>query len=376
VTDEMRTRHLGRVVRVFDAPAVDLVPEEGRDTWTHFIQVAFPVVNFGSQFPMMLTTLLGNDASTSLQAKLVDLELPDGFLREFRGPRFGIEGVRRLVGVDDRPLILNPIKPCTGLSPEAGARIFYETALGGVDLIKDDELLGSPAFSPLPERVRAYRRAAEAAFEKTGKRVVYVPNVTDSPEKVLDNARCAVEAGAQAVMLNFGAVGYGVLQALAQVVDVPILGHYAVARTFYEGPRSGMSSPLAVGKLPRLAGADIVAVNTPYGGYPIRRQKYLETVHQLSLPHPILARTFPAVGDGLHPGMVELIVGELGRDIVLSSGGAIQGHPDGAAAGGRAMRQAVDAAIAGVAVEVAASEHPELAAALARWGVRKPGSGA
>jgi 2,3-diketo-5-methylthiopentyl-1-phosphate enolase len=74
--------------------------------------------------------------------------------------------------------------------------------------------------------------------------------------------------------------------------------------------------------------------------------------------------------------MVELIVGELGRDIVLSSGGAIQGHPDGAAAGGRAMRQAVDAAIAGVAVEVAASEHPELAAALARWGVRKPGSGA
>jgi 2,3-diketo-5-methylthiopentyl-1-phosphate enolase len=368
MTDELRARHQGRVARVLEVPPYDLATQITTPTCAYLIQVALPTINFGPQFPMLLTTILGNDASTSTQAKLVDLELPDAYLAEFAGPRFGIEGVRRLVGVEDRPLLLNMIKPCTGLSPEAGARIFYETALGGVDLIKDDELLGNPTFSPIEERVRAYQRAATSAFEETGKRVAYIVNVTDSPERVIDNARRAVEAGADAVMINFATVGYGLLHALAGAVDVPIMGHFAGSGMFYEGPMSGMSSTLALGKLPRLAGADIVMINTPYGGYPIRRLKYLATVQQLALPHPHLARTFPAIGGGVHPGVVELYMNELGHDIILSPGGAIQGHPDGAAAGGRAMRQAIDAVMAGIPLDTAVAEHPELAAALARWG--------
>ncbi|MFR2826457.1 MAG: RuBisCO large subunit C-terminal-like domain-containing protein [Enterocloster bolteae] len=58
------------------------------------------------------------------------------------------------------------IKPCTGLTPKEGARIFYETALGGVDFIKDDELFGNPVYSKPEERVRAYREAAEAAYDE------------------------------------------------------------------------------------------------------------------------------------------------------------------------------------------------------------------
>lgn len=371
VTDEMRERHLGRVVRILDAPPVDLDTQESIASSACFVQVALPIVNFGPQFPMLLTTLLGNDASTSAQAKLVDLELPDAYLRDFAGPRFGIEGVRRLVSVQDRPLVLNMIKPCTGLSPEAGARIFYETALGGVDLIKDDELLGNPTFSPLAERVVAYERAATAAYEQTGTRVVYVPNVTDRSELLLDNARRAIDAGARAVMVCFAIVGYDLLQALAATIHVPILGHYAGSGMFYEGALSGMSSTLALGTLPRLAGADIVMINTPYGGYPMRRLRYIQTARALALEHPLLARTFPAIGGGVHPGVVELYMRELGSDIVLSPGGAIQGHPHGAAAGGRAMRQAIDAVTAGIPLDVAAAEHAELATALTRWGYRR-----
>jgi 2,3-diketo-5-methylthiopentyl-1-phosphate enolase len=373
ISDEMRARHGGRVVKVLEVPAHDLATQVTTPTSTYLIQIALPTINFGPQFPMLLTTILGNDASTSTQAKLVDLELPDAYLAEFAGPRFGIEGVRKLVGVEDRPLVLNMIKPCTGLTPEEGARIFYETALGGVDLIKDDELLGNPAFSPIVERVRAYKRAATSAFEQSGKRVAYIVNVTDSPERVIDNALRAVEAGADAVMINFATVGYGMLHALAGAVEVPVMGHFAGAGMAYEGPASGMSSSIALGKLPRLAGADIAMINTPYGGYPIRRLKYLATVQQLSLPHPHLARTFPAIGGGVHPGVVELYMHELGRDIILSPGGAIQGHPDGAAAGGRAMRQAIDAVMAGVPLDAAGAEHPELGAALARWGYRRSG---
>ena len=142
---------------------------------------------------------------------------------------------------------------------------------------------------------------------------------------------------------------------------MPILAHYAAAGPYFEGPGTGMSAPLALGLLPRLAGGDLAITITPYGGYPLRRLQYLKMIQQLTLPRPHIAPTFPVIGGGVHPGTVETYMGELGTDIVLGAGGAIQGHPDGAAAGADAMRQAIDAVMAGRRVVDAAQEHPELA---------------
>jgi ribulose-bisphosphate carboxylase large chain len=59
----------------------------------------------------------------------------------------------------------------------------------------------------------------------------------------------------------------------------------------------------------------------------------------------------------------------LGNDIVLQAGGGIHGHPDGTAAGARAMRQAVDAWMEGMTLEEYAADHSELERALKKWGV-------
>ncbi len=367
VTPEMRDRYLGRVVTILEAPPVDLGTQAG-ETSGYFMQIALPTANFGPSLPMLLATAIGNDVSTSVQAKLVDLQLPDALAAQLVGPRFGIAGLRELVGVHDRPLVLNMIKPCTGLTPEAGAQIFYETALGGVDLIKDDELMGNPSFSPVVDRVEAYLAAGARARDRTGRDVLYFPNVTDRPDRMLDHAKAAVDAGARGVMCSYAAVGYGGLQSLAEVVGVPVLAHYAAVGPYFEGPGTGMSAPLALGLLPRLAGADLALAITPYGGYPLRRLPYLRTIQQLTLPRPHIAPTFPLIGGGVHPGTVETYVGELGPDIVLGAGGAVQGHPDGAAAGADAKRQAIDAVLAGRPVADAAGEHPELARALERFG--------
>lgn len=367
VTDEMRRRHRGRVVKILEAPPVDLT-SQAQESAGYFIQIALPTVNFGASMPMMLATAIGNDVSTSVQAKLVDIEIPDSLAQELAGPRFGIDGVRQLVGVADRPLVLNMIKPCTGLTPAQGAAIFYDTALGGVDLIKDDELLGNPPFSPVVDRVTAYLAAADRARDVTGRDVVYIPNVTDRADRLLDTARRAVDAGARAVMIAYASAGYGTLQALSETIGVPILAHYAGATPYFEGAGTGMAAPLALGLLPRLAGGDMMLTITPYGGYPLRRLQYLKTAQQLTLPRPHIAPSFPVVGGGVHPGTVETYIKELGPDIILGAGGAIQGHPDGAAAGADAMRQAIDAVMAGRSVADAAQEHAELGRALARFG--------
>jgi 2,3-diketo-5-methylthiopentyl-1-phosphate enolase len=294
VTDEMRDRHRGRVVKVLEAPPVDL-STQAEATSGYFIQIALPTVNFG-------------------------------------------------------------------------AAIFYDTALGGVDLIKDDELLGNPPFSPVVDRVKAYLAAADRARDVTGRDVVYIPNVTDRPDRMLDTARRAVDAGARAVMIAYASAGFGSLQSLAESIGVPILAHYAGVTPYFEGPGTGLSAPIALGMLPRLAGGDMVLTITPYGGYPLRRLQYLKMVQQLQLSRPHIAPAFPVVGGGVHPGTVQTYVDELGPDIILGAGGAIQGHPDGAAAGADAMRQAIDAVMAGRSVVEAGQEHPALGRALDRFG--------
>ena len=371
VTDEMRQNHMGRVANILDVPPSELSTQLTDGKRCYLIEIAFPTINFGSEFPMMLTTLLGNDASTSTQAKLVDLRMPRNFVSGFNGPNFGIEGIRKATGVYERPLLLSMIKPCTGVTPKAGAEIFYGAAIGGVDIIKDDELMGNMPFSTIVERVREYNRAADRAFEKTGARTLYVVNITG--ENLIENANKAIEAGARAVMASFPAVGYGSLHSLAKAIKVPILGHYASSGMFYEGMLSGMASYLAVGRFPRLAGADMVVINTPFGGYPLQYEKYIRTVHQLTLPFYDKKPVMPAVGGGVHPGMTEQYMSDLGQNIILGSGGAIYGHPMGAAAGAAAMRQSIDAVMQGIPLDGYAKDHPELAKSLELWGYHKAG---
>jgi 2,3-diketo-5-methylthiopentyl-1-phosphate enolase len=367
ITDEMREKFMGKVVQIYDVPSIDLSTQITENERHYLIQIAYPIINIPPDFPILITTLLGNDASTSAQVKLLDIEFTKQFVEQFNGPNFGIDGIRKITGVYNRPLLLNMIKPCLGLKPEEGARIFYETALGGVDMIKDDELLGSPSYSLASQRVKEFKKASEAAYEKSGKKVLYLVNVTDSSYNIMNTINNVIEAGAEAIMVNFAAVGYNTLHQIAKTVHVPILAHCAGAGMFYEGINSGMSSPLSVGKLTRLAGADIVMINTPYGGYPMQHQKYIQITQQLALPYYHIKRAMPSIGGGVHPGMVGTYMKELGTDIVLAAGGAVQGHPMGSASGANAMLQAIQAASCGIEVEEAAKNSEELSIALKLW---------
>lgn len=365
ISDEMRELYMGKVANILEAPPVELASQLRDSRRAYFVQIAYPTANFGSDFPMLFTTLLGNDASTSAQVKLVDLQLPESFTAGFKGPRYGIEGIRKLTGTSPgTPLLLNMIKPCTGLTPEEGARIFYDAALGGIDFIKDDELLGDPDFCRAGKRAKAYLKAAEAAYEKTGTHTTYICNITSSSNKIADTLKSVIDSGVKAVMMCFSTVGYSTFQYICESSDVLVMGHYAGSGISNEGLTSGLSSHLSVGKFARMAGADMVMMNTPYGGYPLTYLQYQKTLQHLILPDHHLKPCMPVCGGGVHPGLVPQLVADCGRDIILAAGGAVQGHPMGAAAGVTAMRQAVRAVLGQTSLEAYAAGHEELACAL------------
>ena len=345
ITARMRRLHGARVVEVRrDRAASHIAGESIGMRWV--LRVGYPTANFGPQFPMLLTTLVGNDPSTSLAARLVDLELPASYQAAFPGPQWGVAGWRRITGVWNRPLLLNMIKPCTGYSPSVGANLLEQVARGGADLIKDDELLGDAPFNRVAERSRAYRERLDRVAEETGHRARYIANVTNRSMRLLDTARAAIDGGADAVMVNALVVGLDAVQALAEgELGVPILAHTAAAEVLTGATSTGIGQAVLFGKMLRLAGADAVLTSTPYTRRPVPRPIYELTLEWLREPRGDLKPAMPMIAGGVTAEMVGPLVRQAGINVILGVGGAIQGHPRGAQAGARAIRAAIDGAL-------------------------------
>ena len=363
ISEGMIRHYQARVLSVMEAGP------EAEDMCSRFVlRIAFPMVNFGGSLTMLLTALVGNDVSTALRARLVDLEFVCGGTENFSGPSKGIAELRELTGVWDRPLVLNMIKPCAGFTPAEGAKLFEQVALGGVDLIKDDELLASPDYNPVLERYRAYAETAKAVFEKTGRRPLYLPNLSGTPSQVMECAAALCDAGAKACLVNFVFGGLDTLLELTRRFGdrLFILGHYAGAAVM-SGRDSGIANHVMLGVLPRLAGAHGVMTMAPQMDVPATLFDFWRTVQAQRLPMGPLAPMTATVGGGITPVSQAVYQRELGADAIIGIGGAIQGHPMGARAGAQAAMAAVKATAQGIPLREAAVCCEPLAQALRLW---------
>jgi ribulose-bisphosphate carboxylase large chain len=72
-------------------------------------------------------------------------------------PKFGLSGIREFTGQYNKPLLGCILKPKIGLNPTDYASIVKEMVDGGADIIKEDEILGSPLFCSLEDRLEIVR---------------------------------------------------------------------------------------------------------------------------------------------------------------------------------------------------------------------------
>jgi 2,3-diketo-5-methylthiopentyl-1-phosphate enolase len=360
-------KHLGQVV------SIDIHEPEGLQPGERFadITIAYPDVNFSRDIPAFLVTAFGK-LSMDGKIKLIDIAPSDDFLSAFPGPKFGIQGVRDLLGVQDRPLVMSIFKSVIGYDLDNLREQFLQQALGGVDLIKDDEILFENPLTPLERRVEACVSAAREAERATGQKLIYFTNLTGSTFELKANAKRAIAAGANGLLFNVLAYGFDALAELAKDPDihVPIAAHPAMAGALYPSPHYGVAAPVLLGKLMRIAGADLSLFPSPYGSVVMPKAENLAVLEALLTPTLPQKPSFPVPSAGIHPGLSPLIMGDFGPDVVVNAGGGVHGHPGGAAAGGRAFRQAVDAVSKGIALEQYAKDHEELRIAIERWGVR------
>ncbi|GIQ65720.1 2,3-diketo-5-methylthiopentyl-1-phosphate enolase [Paenibacillus cisolokensis] len=363
-------KHLGRVV------SVDVHEPEGAAPGERYadLKIAYPDINFSRDLPALLVTVFGK-LSMDGKIKLIDLDVSDDFRSAFPGPKFGVDGVRELLGVHDRQLLMSIFKSVIGHDLPNLKEQFYRQALGGVDLIKDDEILFENPLTPLEKRVEACMDAARRAEAETGQKLLYAVNLTGPTSQLAANARKAIAAGANALLFNVLAYGFDALHELSRdpSITVPIAAHPAMAGAFYPSPHYGISAPLLLGKLMRLAGADLALFPSPYGSVVMPKEENLAVKDALLDRSVPLRTSFPVPSAGIHPGLVPLIVRDFGHDVVVNAGGGIHGHPMGTEAGGRAFRQAIAACGAGIPLREAAAQsgNEELKAAIEAWGVKE-----
>ncbi len=372
VDEDLRDRFGAKVIELIveresDTPSYPTLTPSARHIYGCRVKIAHPHINFGPKLPNLLSAACGEGTffSTGISAiKLFDIEFPNSFLHHFEGPQFGIEGLRDILGVHDRPLFFGVIKPNLGLSPEPFAELAYQGWLGGLDIAKDDEMLGDVEWSPLQERARLLGRARLKSEKETGQKKIYLANITDEVDRLVELHDVAVAGGANALLVNGMTTGLSAVRMLRKHSQVPLVGHLPFIAAFTRAPCLGVHSKL-ITKLQRLAGFDAYIMPGFRERMKTPENEVLLNIEECFKPFGHLKKILPVPAGSQWAGSAPALYEKLKTiDFGVVPGRGVFQHPMGPKAGAASLRQGWEAAQKGLALDAYAMDHPELKAAI------------
>jgi ribulose-bisphosphate carboxylase large chain len=150
-------------------------------------RIAYPIELFElGNFPSIMSSIGGNIYGMKAVdgLRFEDVKIPEKMLKSFKGPQFGIDGIRKYLNVYNRPLIGTIVKPKVGLNSEEHAKAAYNAWKGGCDIVKDDENLTSQSFNHFQKRFLATIKSCKQAEKETGERKIYFINCTAETEEM------------------------------------------------------------------------------------------------------------------------------------------------------------------------------------------------
>jgi len=363
-----REQSLGVKVTAYETGAVKRLEasvktiRRGRQSADVMIEVASEAID--SAYGLILSIAGEISCLGELDAiELADFEIPERLARRLGGPRWGSDGLRRHLRIQDRPIFISVVKPSQGLTPKEFGDLAYECLAGGMDIAKSDELLQETEEDHL-SRVRACVAAARRAEAETGERKLFMLHAVGAAGRLRELYEAGVAAGGGIAMSAPAAIGFPQFQELAALGRVPMMAHMAMSGWLWQP--HGMSVR-AWAKFLRLFGADIVLYPALEGTLRARRSE-LETIKEVcGMDWHGLKPSMPAAGGGQHAATMPTHHQLYGKDFIFLCGGGVVGHPKGARAGARSIRQAWEAIRQGVSLKQYAKQAPELAEALAAF---------
>lgn len=381
-TDELKEKYGAKVEEIEELESVNGPalgggklpsdwPDNGKGKYNRArIKISWPYENVGVNLPVLLSTIAGGvyDLNVFTGIKLVDIDFPYRYADTYPGPQFGIEGTRKLTGVFDRPIIGSIIKPCIGLSPEETAHRVATLVEGDIDFVKDDEILSDAPVSPFEKRVEKVMEVIKRHADRSGKQVMYAFNISGNLDDMYRKHDIVVRQGGTCVMANVLSIGFTGLAELRKHSTLPIHGHRCGFGALNRHALLGMEFT-AYHKFWRMLGIDHIHTNGIRNKFYESDESVLTSIRACYAPLFGGYQCLPVLGSGQWAGQAEetyTLVGS--NDVLYLCGGGILGHPSGIQAGVASVRQAWEAAKAGITLEAYAKKHKELAKALHFFG--------
>jgi|TARA_B100001971_G_C18263828_1_gene589740 ribulose-bisphosphate carboxylase large chain len=352
------------------------------------IKIAYPVELFEpGNMPQILSSIAGNifGMKAVKNLRLEDIHFPKKLVNSFKGPKFGIKGLRKLSRIKDRPLVGTIVKPKVGLTASQHAKVAYEAWVGGLDTVKEDENLGSMKFNNFYDRFLKTMKMKNKAEKETGEVKFYMPNITSETDEMIKRGEFVKKHGGNYLMVDILTTGWAGFQTVRKhEFNLPLHCHRAMHAAITKNPKHGISM-LTIAKITRLIGGDTLHIGTAAIGkmigskqdelaieHDIENQYIHENdkLHMLSQKWYNIKPTMAVASGGLQPGMIPKLVDTMGKDVVYQFGGGVHGNSFGTRAGAKAVRQALDAALQGISLREYSKSHKELKQAVAQWGVK------
>lgn len=334
--------------------------------------------------------------------RVFDMRFPRAFVQAFPGPRYGIEGVRDLLGHDDAqrkmPVVGTVPKPKVGRNAEEQAilgRRLWTAGDGTYDFLKDDENLTSLPFNKFEDRCRLVHQVQKEVEAKTGRKKLYLCNISHSNmDTMMAHANLIKETGGRCMMIDVIATGMSAVHTMRLKNPELVIHAHRAMHAFMtresgpgingNGPINGFSiSMFCFTKIFRMLGVDSLHTGSPKS----KMEDYGESAEcarilttDITEPNPKfhtlgqnwfgMKKVWPVASGGLHPGVMDTVVEAFGPDCYIQLGGGVLGHPQGGERGVEAALEARRAIVQGMTVKEFAEKNPDsaLAQAIKLWG--------
>tara|TARA_B100001113_G_C21076938_1_gene608099 strand:- start:653 stop:1531 length:879 start_codon:yes stop_codon:yes gene_type:complete len=289
------------------------------------------------------------DIDNIIRCAVLDIEFPKQIEDLFLGPKFGIDGIRKFTNVYDKPLFGAIVKPKIGINPQTLLEMVKELVEGGVNFIKEDEIMSNPAFCKIEERVPLIMNYLK------DKNVIYSVSIHSDMPYLLDRVKLVHKLGGNSVHVNFWC-GLGIYKSIREL-DLPIFVHFQKSgdKILTNRNHEYYIDWTVICKLAGMMGVDFIHAGMIGGYYKWPEDEVKDSVEILRN-----YGVMPALSCGFHPGLTQWVSKKVGVDYMANVGGAVHGHPDGTLAGAKAMRQSIDNNFA-----------LEYEKAIQKWGLKK-----
>ncbi len=308
---------------------------------SHDISILFDERDAGGELPQLLNVIWGN-VSMFVGVRVVGLEVPPGLLSQFKGPRFGIEGLREMFDAPSRGLVSTALKPM-GSSPKELADMATVLASAGFDTIKDDHSLANQPWAKWRDRVSAVANAVAQANATHGTHCLYAPSLHLPADEILDAAHEAKKLGATSLMVLPGIAGFDALRMVAEddSIGLPLMGHPSMLGSFVTPEKHGIRHGIVHSTLMRLAGADITIFPNFGGRFSYSVDECLEIARDARSEMGQIKPAWISPAGGMSIDRLADMFGSYGKDTAALIGGAL--HRGSLADNARSMVETIHA---------------------------------